>query len=139
MLDNYYLIHIYNSYNVGKIISDTVSGGIVGVQNTLSAQNYLYIENSYNIGKITEKSIGNIIGKISTDARTDTKTECTNVYYTLEPAIGTGSLTSGEATLKSTSEIKSQTFVDLLNSNIGTNEEWKKWRLGNDAYPTFDR
>lgn len=102
-MDNYYLIHIYNSYNVGKIISDTVSGGIVGVQNTLSTQNYLYIENSYNIGKIIEKSIGNIIGKISTDARTDTKTEFTNVYYTLEPAIGTDSLTSGEATLKSTS------------------------------------
>ncbi len=129
--------YIYNSYNVGQIISDTVSGGIVGVKDTLSAQNYLYIGNSYNIGKIIGNEYGNAIGKIY--SQTDTKIECTNVYYTLEPAIGTGSLTSGEATLKSESEIKSQTFVDLLNSNIGTNAEWNKWILGNDDYPIFDR
>ena len=129
--------YIYNSYNVGQIISDTVSGGIVGVKGTLSAKNYLYIENSYNIGKVIGNEYGNAVGKIY--SQTDTKIEFTNVYYTLEPAIGTGSLTSGEATLKSESEIKSQTFVDLLNSNIGTNAEWNKWILGNDTYPTFDR
>ena len=42
-----------------------------------------------------------------------------------------------EVTLKSESEIKSQTFVDLLNSNIGTNTDWKKWKLGSNGYPTF--
>ena len=70
-------------------------------------------------------------------SKTETKTELKNVYYVTNPFIGTGTLTSGEATLKSESEIKSQTFVDLLNSNIGTNTNWKKWKLGNDGYPTF--
>ena len=59
------------------------------------------------------------------------------MYYIKEPAIKSGSLTSGEATLKTETEIKSQAFVDLLNSNIGTNTDWKKWKLGNDGYPTF--
>ena len=74
---------------------------------------------------------------ILTRTNTDTKTEFTNVYYPLEPAIGTGSPTSGKATLKTETEIKSQIFVDLLNSNIGTNTDWKKWKLGSDGYPTF--
>ena len=109
----------------------------MGEQQTVSIQNHLYIKNSYNIGTVTGKSVGNIIGKIFSDARTDTKTEFTNVYYPSEPSIGTGSLTSGEATVKSKSEIKSQTFVDLLNANIGTNADWKKWKLGSNGYPTF--
>jgi len=33
--------------------------------------------------------------------------------------------------------MKNQTFVDLLNSNIGTNTEWKKWKVGSNGYPTF--
>ncbi len=86
---------------------------------------------------MTGNTVGNIIGTINYNSSTDTKTEFTNVYYTLEKPIETGTLTSGEATLKSESEIKSQTFVDLLNANIGTNTDWKKWKLGTNGYPTF--
>ncbi len=128
---------INNCYNIGKIKTDGVAGGIVGTQDTVAAQNYLYISNSYNAGDVKGKESGNVLGHIYNSTRTDTKTEFANVYYTLEPSIGTGSLTSGEATLKSESEIKSQTFVDLLNSNIGTNTDWKKWKLGSSGYPTF--
>lgn len=133
ILDTY----IYNCYNTGKIQTDNIAGGIIGQQGTTAAQNHVYINNSYNLGKTAGKQIGNIIGVILTSTNTDTKTEFTNVYYSLEPAIGTGSPTSGEETLKTETEIKSQTFVDLLNSNIGTNTNWKKWKLGNDGYPTF--
>ena len=59
------------------------------------------------------------------------------LFRSLEQAIGTGLLTSGEATLKTEKEVKSQAFVDLLNSNIGTNTDWKQWKLGSDGYPTF--
>ena len=133
ILDTY----IYNCYNTGKIQTDNIAGGIIGQQGTTAAQNHVYINNSYNLGKTVGKQIGNIIGVILTRTNTDTKTEFTNVYYPLEPAIGTGSPTSGKATLKTETEIKSQIFVDLLNSNIGTNTDWKKWKLGSDGYPTF--
>ena len=129
--------NISNSYNAGEIELGNICGGLIGLQGTSAAKNYLYINNSYDLGKIVGKQTGNIVGVITTDSRTDTKTEFTNVYYPLDPAIGTGSLTSGEATLKTETEIKSQAFVDLLNSNIGTNTDWKKWKLGNDGYPTF--
>ena len=129
--------YIYNCYNTGKIQTDNIAGGIIGQQGTTATQNHVYINNSYNLGKTVGKQTGNIVGIITTASRTDTKTEFTNVYYLLEPAIGTGSLTSGEATLKTEKEIKSQAFVDLLNSNIGTNTDWKKWKLGSDGYPTF--
>ena len=128
---------IYNCYNTGKIQIDNIAGGIIGEQGTIAAQNYVYIYNSYNLGKTVGKQKGNIVGIIKANTGTDTKTEFLNVYYSLEPAIGTGSLTSGEATLKTEKEIKSQAFVDLLNSNIGTNTDWKKWKLGSDGYPTF--
>ena len=129
--------YIYNCYNLENVKSSNTAGGIVGCQGTVVAQNYLYIENSYNIGNVKANKIGSIIGVINYETRTDTKTEIKNTYYINEPIIGTGTLTTGEATLKSVSEIKSQTFVDLLNSNIGTNTDWKKWKLGNNGYPTF--
>ncbi len=127
---------VNNCYNIGKIENGNI-GGIIGRQGTTAYGNYLYIENSYSIGNMTGNTVGNIIGTINYSSKTETKTELKNVYYVTNPFIGTGTLTSGEATLKSESEIKSQTFVDLLNSNIGTNTNWKKWKLGNDGYPTF--
>ena len=133
MFDTY----IDNCYNVGKINSSGTVGGIVGINGTTAAKIGLYIKNSYDLGKLTGNKNGKIIGAIWVDGRTETITEFTNVYYTIETPIGTGTLTSGEATLKSESEIKSQTFVDLLNANIGTNTDWKKWKLGSSGYPTF--
>jgi len=42
---------------------------------------------------------------------------------------------------KTTDEIKSQNFVDLLNANIDGNSTLTgctKWKLGTDNYPTLD-
>ena len=130
--------YIQECYNIGSVVSENNAGGIVGTQGTISANNNLYIYNLWNLGTIKgEKNKGEILSTIYTSTRTVTKTEFENVYCT-DTAIGIGTLTNGEATLKSVSEIKSESFVDLLNSNIGTNTDWKRWKLGEDGYPTFE-
>ena len=130
--------YIKECYNIGSVVSENNAGGIVGTQGTISANNNLYIYNSWNLGTVKrEKNKGEILSTIYTNTKTVTKTEFENVYCT-DTAIGIGTLTNGEATLKSVSEIKSKSFVDLLNSNIGTNTDWKRWKLGEDGYPTFE-
>ena len=130
-------VDILNCVNFGNVSSSTSNrvGGLLGSQDTTCAQIYVTVKNFYNVGKIKS---GNIIGEIAYTSRTETKTEFENVYYIKEPAIGSGSLTNGEATLKSQDEIKSQSFVDLLNQNIGENSDWKKWKLGEKGYPEID-
>ena len=131
-------LSIENSINVGNIkATSNQSGGIIGSQGTTAIKSYLYIKNSLNLGKVEGKQVGSIIGTISTSTSTETKTEFESVYCE-GTAIGTGTLTSGEVTQKTASEMKSQSFVDLLNSNIGTNADWKRWKLGKDGYPTFE-
>mgnify|MGYP004619481191 CR=1 FL=1 len=34
--------------------------------------------------------------------------------------------------------MKSKEIIDLLNSNIGENAEWKKWKQSEEGYPTFE-
>ena len=131
--------NIFNCVNYGNIFgSMNTVGGIIGYQGTICKENYVSIKNTYNVGNITGETVGNIIGGVYNDSRTETKTELENVYYTAEPSLGKGNLTSGEATLKSQNEIKSQTFVDLLNQNIGENSDWKKWKLGEKGYPEIE-
>ncbi len=131
--------NIFNCVNYGNIFSSmNDAGGIICCQGTICKKNYVSIKNTYNVGNITGETVGNIIGKIDNNKATETKTELENVYYTAEPSLGKGNLTSGEATLKSQNEIKSQTFVDLLNQNIGENSDWKKWKLGEKGYPEIE-
>ena len=131
--------NIFNCVNYGNIFSSkNDTGGIIGCQEITCKKNYVSIKNTYNVGNITGETVGNIIGKIYNNKATETKTELENVYYTAEPSLGKGNLTSGEATLKSQNEIKSQTFVDLLNQNIGENSDWKKWKLGEKGYPEIE-
>ena len=131
--------NIFNCVNYGNIFASmNTVGGIIGYQGPTCKKNYVSIKNTYNVGNITGETVGNIIGEIDNDSRTETKTELENVYYTAEPSLGKGNLTSGEATLKSQNEIKSQTFVDLLNQNIGENSDWKKWKLGEKGYPEIE-
>ena len=132
-------LEVVNSVNYAEVNSrQAASGGIVGRQGTICKENFISIKNTYNVGEIKGKTKGNIIGQIETRSETDTKTDLENVYYIEEVSLGQGSLTSGEATLKSLNEIKSQTFVDLLNQNIGENTDWKKWKLGEKGYPELD-
>ena len=132
-------LEIENSINMGDVSSTNSSvGGIIGEQWDVCKRNYITIKNSVALCKVNGSRAGGTISAIAKNTDScDVKTIFENVYYIKEPAIKSGSLTSGEATLKTETEIKSQAFVDLLNSNIGTNTDWKKWKLGNDGYPTF--
>ena len=130
------VVDVLNCVNFGNISSSTSDrvGGMAGRQGTSCAKNYVTIKNFYNAGK----TIGNIIGKIFYyNGSTDTKTEVENVYYIQEPALGSGKFTSGNAILKDENEIKSQSFVDLLNQNIGENSDWNKWKLDEKGYPAL--
>ena len=128
-------VNVENCANFGNIYG---MGGIVGRQSTTCAKNYITIKNSYNVGEIAGDNIGNVIGKIEYNNGTETKTEFENVYYSNNPDIVGGTLTSGSSTLKTKEEMHSQEFVDLLNQNIGSNLDWKKWKIGGNGYPEFD-
>ena len=125
--------------NFGNISSSTTDrvGGMAGCQGLTCEKNYVTIKNSYNAGKISGKKIGSIIGRIYYTDSVDTKNEVENVYYIQEPALGSGKFTSGNAILKDENEIKSQSFVDLLNQNIGENSDWNKWKLDEKGYPAL--
>ena len=112
----------------------------MGSQGAIAKEEWINIRNVYNIGEVAGKYAGNIIGEILptfADGR-DTKADFQNVYGIKEPFIGNGNLTSGSVTLKTKNEICSQAFVDLLNQNIGSNSDWKKWKLGEKGYPVLD-
>ena len=131
-------IEISNCVNFGDVYSQNYPGGIIGLQGVISQENTVSIKNTYNIGKISGKNIGDIIGRIDKDERTNTKTEFENVYYSNKPDIAGGTLTSGSSTLKTKEEMHSQEFINLLNQNIGSNSDWKKWKLGEKGYPVLD-
>lgn len=136
------LIHldISNCFNTGDLNSLNVAGGVLGVQRAIAKEEWINIRNVYNIGEVAGKYAGNIIGEISKygSDRKDAKADFQNVYGIKEPFIGNGNLTSGSGTLKAKNEICSQAFVDLLNQNIGSNSDWKRWKLGEKGYPELD-
>lgn len=38
---------------------------------------------------------------------------------------------------KTLEEIKSESFINLLNQNVGENTLWNKWKIGEEGYPVF--
>lgn len=131
---------ILNCFNIGDLKSLNFAGGLVGSQGTLAKEDWINIKNVYNIGEVTGKYAGNTIGDIEKNVSTDIKTNLQNVYGIKEPFISKGNenLTSGSPTLKTKNEICSQEFVDLLNQNIGSNSDWKRWKIGEKGYPELD-
>lgn len=107
-------------------------GGVCNIMN-------LTINNCYTTGKLSGNQIAGIVATYSSqDPRIIEKNSIIqNAYYTSDLGVING-IEHKETTIqKNESEIKSQIFVDLLNSNIGTNTDWKQWKLGSDGYPTF--
>ena len=132
--------YIYNCYNVGKIGNkeSAYSSGILGSLGGVCSIMELTINNCYTIGTLDGKQKAGIVATYSQDSRiTEKTTSIQNSYYTDDIGIIEGIEYTDTVTKKDESEINSQTFVDLLNSNIGTNTDWKKWKLGDNGYPTF--
>ena len=120
--------NIKNSYNLGK----TQNAGIVATIGYVSKSVKLNIENVYNSGECTSAIIGTISQKGITTLN------ISNVYYNKEISQKVGAIEEGIQAY-SESEIKNNSnFINILNNNIQNNIEWKKWKIGEDGYPTFE-
>lgn len=122
------VVKVYNSYNLGNCYGS--SGGIVGT--TFSGETTVI--NCYNAG--------------STDYGILYRTFSTYLdefAYYLDISSNSGGYSSSSSSVSISEEkMKSQDFVDELNSNIETLSSeldtlnWKNWILGDDGYPTFE-
>mgnify|MGYP001851555707 CR=1 FL=1 len=147
-------VEITNCFNQGDIKSKSWSaGGIVTSESSEATVN-----NCYNVGNITtegtvvtylvSKGIG---GTYTNNCYNIGKLESTRSCY----AIGSGTITNcyynstivGEVedsgSIEDISSLDKNEFVNLLNSYTNEGEEgyptgWKKWKLGEDGYPTFE-
>ena len=65
--------------------------------------------------------------------------EINNSYYINNglSAIGNGDYT-GSVEEKELEYFISESFINILNQNIGENSLWNRWKLGEDGYPTFE-
>ena len=65
--------------------------------------------------------------------------EINNSYYIKNGlnAIGNGDYT-GNVEEKELEYFISESFINILNQNIGENSLWNRWKLGEDGYPTFE-
>ncbi|CCZ18464.1 the GLUG motif protein family protein [Clostridium sp. CAG:780] len=130
-IENCYNIHNINASGAGGII-----GYIIRIYETATSK--ININNCYNIGEIRGNVIGELVGKTYRINQEDFKVS--NSYYIEKRnnAVGQGNATETNVESKSQQYMKTNEFVELLNSNIdSTNTDWKKWKLGTNGYPTF--
>ena len=111
-------VNILNCYNLGK----TTTAGIADRGGDIS------INNCYNAG-ITNKAI---IGSISDSDK------IVNAYYDQTKCTSAGVVAEGVVALNEEDIKNNETFIQTLNSNIGANTEWKRWKIGEDGWPTFE-
>ena len=131
---------IVNCYNIGNIAGYNQAGGMLGYVNWGEH----IVENSYNAGSVSAKTYGGILGGslISSELL-----QIKNAYYLkdkMPTGIGHGPKESEANTIPVTlNEIKSQNMVDKLNEYVTENPSkyginLKKWKLGENGYPTFE-
>lgn len=135
-------LNIYNSYNLGDILGQSYCGGILGLQGLTSKTITLNIENCYSVGKVQGKYPGGIVGKLTgSDSRTIAVQSIKNTYWlnlSANKAINTGSCSNEEIiTNYDMAYMKSESFCNILNNNIGENKDWKTWILKDNNYPEF--
>ena len=121
-------LNIYNSYNLGK----TSKAGIINIIGSVARSMIVNIENVYNSGECTSAIINSIL------SQQKAKITIKNVYYNSDFSQKAGAIEEGIQGLK-TNEIKNNdSFVNILNNNRKENQDWKKWIIGKDGYPTFE-
>lgn len=129
---------IRNCASNGKVQCPTTNGGMAGTIAKGSEGSSSSIENSYTMG---HPFWGTYAGKIAGNMNADSCT-FTSVYYSdqYEPHIGVGSdfeNTTEGISLKSRSEMESQSFVESLNQGLAVNSGIH-WVLGADGKPRLD-
>ena len=137
-------IKIENCMNNAKSLtsanSENTVGGIIGQYGRIFKECNVEIKNSYNTSSLNYGIIGDILGNAGIQKFTTQNVYDVNKehYHSLNPNL----IYTGNIIEKAKSEMQKQEFVDLLNSYQDENgkypSEWKKWKLGEDGYPTFD-
>ena len=136
-------LEISNSCNLGNLnftnagISYSGCGGILGLNYHNTSK--ITLVNCFSTGTISGRAVykGNLIGNTK-----NAQVELINTYNIDNgfKEVGNGSY-EGTVETKTLEEIKTQGFVDILNSykdDIGNYPaDWKKWTLGENGYPTF--
>ena len=136
--------YVINSYNLGHLSSNNFSSGIADV---ISSCN-ITINNVYNLGNLEGTTKYGIL-RSTTTGTVDVK----NAYYLTgvngSNVSSNGSNLSIDTKSMNENEIKSQIFVDTLNSNINnidlgsidselSNYKLEQWILGSGGYPTLN-
>ena len=122
-------LSIYNSYNLGK----TTKAGIIDNVGKLAKSIVVNIENVYNSGIC----ISAIIDSISSNQVATMNIK--NVYYNSDFSQKIGATEEGIQELKTNDIKNNDTFITTLNNNRKENQDWKKWIIGEDGYPTFEK
>lgn len=130
---------VANSFNKGKIRGTFRLGGIVGKITAVNEDSEnAVLDNCYNIGHVNWGTYsGKIIG--FTDV---SELNITNTYYDREqiPDMGIGNVqpfVNNDGIIpKTNSELKSNNFADILNSNI--KEGYQSWIFGDDKTAVFE-
>lgn len=149
-------LEILNCYNLGECKNSGIIGNVSGGDNYQEYE--LIISNSYNLGKIENAGIINMMECIAKTIKVNIENvynsgECmssiiktiyrnpiitiNNVYYNPAVSQEVGAVTEGIKEIDEV-KIKDSSFVDILNNNRGNNLAWKKWKQGEDGYPTFE-
>ena len=124
-----FTLSIYNSYNLGK----TSKAGIIDTIGNVAKSMEVNIENVYNSGECTSAIIDTISNKQK--ATINIK----NVYYNSDFSQKIGATEEGIQELKTNDIKNNDTFITTLNNNLKENQDWKKWIIGEDGYPTFEK
>ena len=132
--------NIENFCNLGNIYLK--SEGYYGKSGIISniRDGSVILKNVYNIGLVDNnynKNTGALCGHISNDENLRIE----NSYYWKETAgIAVYNKEDSVYGVKNVlNKISNQELVEFLNNNIKTENtnDWKKWKLGSDGYPTF--
>ena len=131
--------NVENFCNLGNIYLKSENYGKSGMISNIRDGSAI-LKNVYNIGLIDnnyKKNTGALCGNISNDENLSIE----NSYYWKDTAeIAVYDKEDSVYGVKNVlNKISNQELVEFLNSNIKTENtnDWKKWKLGNEGYPTF--
>lgn len=126
---NVMALNIKNSCNLGK-----VTNGFIGTYGHIAKSYELNMENCYTAGIASKGIVGT--KDISATKSTET-TNISNTYYNTDKTTNIGVISDG-ITGMTDEEMKSETFLNTLNTNIGGNADWCEWVTGDDGYPVLN-
>ena len=124
-------LNLQNCYNLGNAKITGIIGRIGGYAEKEVTVN---INNCYNAGNCSVPIINKIYDGGSRIVNVDIK----NCYYDKNKSTSPGEYTIGITAMNETEMKNNQTFIDILNNNIGANAEWRRWKVGENGYPTFE-